>query len=247
MNFTQIISIFENQSIWFSRLDQFQDPYEGTLPEKVEESFEEHYTPIDGSDPQGEIQAMLLGMGSFRYLTYANCWHINQHESAAMWELYRTVGKETAIRTTVSQLKDAVEDDNQDITFGKVRYVDYDEIEVFPILNGYAPSFHKRSSFSHENEYRAVFIDTSQAVTGDLLDAVTSFPTEADPGQSISVNIDQLIESIWISPTAPNWIEELLRQVLDTYELDIPIKPSNIDRDPDTVTKQAFEQYGEKY
>lgn len=241
INFTQIISIFENNSIWFSRLDQFQDPYEGTLPEKVEEAFQEHYTPSDEENPLREIHAILLGMGSFKYLTYANCWHINDHESAAMWELYRSVGKETAIRTTVSRLEDAVQDNDQNITFGEVRYVDYDEIEVFPILKGYAPAFHKRSSFCHENEYRAVFIDTSQAVTGDLLDAVTSLPTEADPGKAISVDVSELIESIWVSPTAPGWIEDLLNQIINTYQLDIPIRPSNIDREPETVTKQAFE------
>jgi len=42
-----------------------------------------------------------------------NCWHMNDHESAAMWKLYLKSDEGIAIQSTYRKLKDAITDDDE--------------------------------------------------------------------------------------------------------------------------------------
>lgn len=81
-----------------------------------------------------------------------SCWHINEHESEAMWQLYTAAGQGVAIESTKARLEGALR--SEGIIVDQVRYMDfdYDEIE-----KGHAhySLFLKRKSFAHEQELRA--------------------------------------------------------------------------------------------
>ena len=53
-----------------------------------------------------------------------NCWHENEHESAAMWKLYIKSVEGIAIQSTYSKLKKSFIND-EIIFIGKVKYIDY--------------------------------------------------------------------------------------------------------------------------
>jgi hypothetical protein len=87
-----------------------------------------------------------------RKTMYVNRWHMAKHESQATWKLYTSMNDSICIRSTYEKLWQCLP---ENVYLGKVTYVDY-EIEAFSSVNLLNPIMHKRSSFSHEQEVRAV-------------------------------------------------------------------------------------------
>ena len=67
-------------------------------------------------------------MPSYAYLS---CWHMNEHESVAMWKIYQSGAPQgIAIQSTYRRLSEAITDDSG-ILIGTVAYADY-ATEVCP-------------------------------------------------------------------------------------------------------------------
>lgn len=245
-DFTQFLSIIEHESLWFNRSDRFSDSFEGSVPRANIEAREL-------SNKYGVVSDKLLDKFSatvrkVRECSYLNCWHINEHESAAMWDLYLPADKGIAIQSTVGQFRNAINEAENNVIIagddsggetgererimitGKVNYIDYSN-NTIPENNIFAPLYHKRQSYEHENEFRA-----SYTKFYEMKDLKGNVATDADfttaPGRYIEVNIDELIESIYISPTAPEWFFDLVDSVMHRYNIDIDIQRSNLDQDP---------------
>jgi len=171
MDFPKFMWTLQNSKMYFQRADLFEDPFEGTVPAYVkrirEEEYEKRHEEDENfSEDMDEIHAELSR--TLRQFTFLNCWHINERESAAMWELYGESGKAIAIKTTIGGLINAFDaHPDHDIHIGKVDYDIYkggeeeaqEAPEAFLLTEGansMAPFFRKRESFSHEREVRAV-------------------------------------------------------------------------------------------
>lgn len=228
IDFTQFVSILENRALWFSRAGGFFDSYEGTLPsQKLEEIAEGISDKV--SDPKDFVRAFY---DALRYSTYISCWHEASEETAAMWQIYQEKGKEVAIRTTVSGFENAVEDGSE-IVSGRVNYIDYSNTEDITV-NRVSPFFFKRESFEPESEFRAVISDfeppDAVRIDEDFADKVAE---GSDSGRPVTVDPSVLIEEVYISPVAGDWLVGLVGDVLDTYGLkDVPVHPSSLDEDP---------------
>jgi len=121
-----------------------------------------------------------------------NCWHKNEHESAAMWQLY---GNCAAVESTEERLRSCF--DRDDINFDDVRYMDFDND---PIVKGHRhyPSFIKRMEFQHEREIRAnVLLKTF------------------DKGELIACDIEKLIVAIHVAPSAASYYFAAVRAVVE--------------------------------
>lgn len=228
IDFTQLVSILENEALWFSRAGGFFDSYEGALPpQKLKEIAEGISERV--SDPEQFVQAFY---DALRYSTYISCWHEAEEETAAMWQIYQEKGKEVAVRTTVSSLNESIEYDSR-IVSGRVNYIDYSDTSDITV-NRVSPFFFKRKSFEPESEFRAVISDFEPPdgvrIDDSFADKVA---TDSDPGRPIPINPSMLIEEVFISPVAGDWLEGLVDDVLDTYGLEeVPVHPSNLDRNP---------------
>ena len=160
---------------------------------------------------------------------YVSCWHANQTESAAMWELYGASKYTVAIRTTVDGLRRAFRSqDEYAITIGDVKYVDFDsgknEIDeedmenIRSVHSGNADSVGltllKREEFEHEKEVRCVVLD------GTIQNWLEQ-NTNHSPKQNIEspvyvpVNVDELVEEIRLSPGAKDWF---IKTAVDAVE-----------------------------
>jgi hypothetical protein len=246
IDFTQLISILERESLWFNRADLFEDPLEGSLSRANVETRELRYE--DTEIPLSELETLSQALQQHRKTTYLNCWHLNNYESAAMWEQYSTDGQGVAIQTTVGSLIDSLTDesgvfmsgedtpDDADeidrvITFGRVRYIDYDR-HLIPENNLYAPVFHKRRSFKHEQEFRAAFsIFGEKLEESEGVDSVDDF-SDIPAGMYIDVNLEKLIDTLYISPTSPEWFSEQVELIKERYEIECDIQKSSLDEDP---------------
>ena len=82
------------------------------------------------------------------------------------------------------------------------------------------PYVHKRKSFAHEQELRAIMQDYSP-----LRDA-------APEGIQRAVDISSLVEAIYVAPTGMAWFKELVEETVRRFELDIPVHQSALDAEP---------------
>lgn len=107
---------------------------------------------------------------------------------------------------------------DQHINVGRVKYIDYDK-DVIEDFDNYAPFFHKRKSFEHEREVRAIFIYFAENEIP--LDA--SNPLDARfhrPGHRVKVDVVRLIKHVFISPTSPQWYLKVVQDVCEKYGID---------------------------
>jgi hypothetical protein len=234
MDFSKYVAMLASQTLFFSRLDQFQDPFEGAMgSEDTEGAWCNHYlsffrtatrNPPEGyvcnlSDQEIEQEAERL-LRDFREgnrrksrMTFVNCWYESEHESDAMWRLYSDQSKyAVAIQSTVGLLRKYTE---VQITVGRVRYIDY--CKEFPDIS--FPHFFKRKGFEHEREVRAVIIDPH--ADQDIV------------GKAVDITPQALILGVKVSPLCPPWFLEIVQDVTRPYEL-------NVDTAVSSLTKRSF-------
>jgi len=155
LDFTKFVSILDRQALFFCRADKLDDPFEGSqtkanVPLRAE-LYKDNISPEDIS-------------GDYKWLTKItaiNCWHINSYESFVMWKLYLKSNEGIAIRSTFRRLRDSLKDTKPDVYIGKVNYIDYEKDNI--PKDFLSPFLHKRKSFDHEKELRAIVQDLTSA------------------------------------------------------------------------------------
>jgi hypothetical protein len=197
LDFTKYVSMLDQGALFFTRADQLADPFEGAYarPNRVQRNHDE----------QRRFKRRML----------LNCWHQNDHESAAMWRLYLKSEDGVAVQSTLERLERAFADDEQ-VRVAAVKYVDY-ERDCIPDDDEIAPFFHKRRAFEYERELRVL--------------RCSDTPLE-EPGRYFETDLGSLIERVVVSPTAEAWFAGLVSSVTQKYGFSWPVEPSELDRDP---------------
>jgi len=220
MDFSKLVSLLDMSKLFFPRADKLGDPFEGSYPRG-----NVILRPITYKDvPKDKLGTLSEFYRIFVKFTAISCWHLNEYESAAMWKLYLKSNEGIAIQSTFSRLKSSFLDENHTIYIGKVKYIDYDKELIS--REGYPSAFvHKRKSFEHEQELRAVIQSFIRKRNGEIN---WSKPPFKD-GLYVSVNLDTLIEKVYLAPTCPNWLLELVKSVTRTYGLSKDVLSSALD------------------
>jgi hypothetical protein len=52
-----------------------------------------------------------------------SCWHMNEHESAAMWKLYSSSNEAVCIQSTYRRLRCSLE---ESVMIGEINYINYE-------------------------------------------------------------------------------------------------------------------------
>jgi len=127
LSFIQFAALISSRKMHFTRLTQFQDPFECTFPPTLLELSREAVRQmlvekkIDDTDLVEYLPKAATRMADYMQKTcYANCWHQNDNESAAMWAQYAKDG--VAIRSTVGRLKSCFHETKKPIILLNVQY-----------------------------------------------------------------------------------------------------------------------------
>ena len=225
MDFTKFVSLLDKSALFFSRADKLGDPFEGSFSKvnvKLRPEVYKDKVPEEVLNYLAEFHRVLIKC------TTVNCWHLNQYESAAMWKLYLKSEEGIAIVSTFARLKDSLQGDKPDVYIGKVQYIDY-ENDWIPEGNSLFPFVHKRKSFQHEQELRAVIQELPRDEYGQV--NMRSKPP-FDDGIYVPVNLPVLIEKIYLAPTSPRWLFELVQSIIRMYRLEINVLQSTLDDVP---------------
>jgi len=201
----------------------FSDPFEGSFSRVNLEQRPHVYKDLDPEQYEKMIFQLSESSKWMREWTYINCWHSNEYESAAMWDLYGKSNEAVAIETNYQKLVDVLPES----TFiGLVRYIDYDK-EWLPEGNTFYPFLHKRKSFEHEKEIRIVMQKLPQVENRINIGA-----KNGQLGIDININLNQLITCIHVSPTAPSWFVRLTEEIVNKYKIDAPVRKSDLYSEP---------------
>jgi len=224
MDFTKFVSLLDKSALFFPRADRLPDPFEGSYS-KVNVKLR----PIMYKDkiPPNALKDLSQFYKLFRKLTAISCWHLNEYESTAMWNLYLKSGEGIAIQSTFNLLKAALEDESHNIFIGKVKYLDFEK-DWMPEGNALYPFVHKRKSFEHEQELRTVIQEFRYKKNGDIDWDKAPF----DEGVYVSVDLNVLIDRVYLAPTSPKWLFALVGAVTRKYGLDKDVIQSSLNDMP---------------
>jgi hypothetical protein len=230
MDFTKLISLIDSQCLYFTRVDKLNDPFEGSYPQ-LNVLGRMLLNKISSPMPRDQFlrENINVSKSNKDWVRFAavNCWHMNEDESAAMWSLYLKSNEGVAIQSTYTRLKKSIIDD-EDVYLGTVKYIDYKK-ESIKSNNTFARYVHKRKSFDHEREVRAM---VSKFPPGNT-DASYDISQETiHHGLNIKVDLKTLIENIYIAPTAPVWLADLIRDVIKKYGYEFNVKQSDLNANP---------------
>ena len=209
LDLSKFLDLLLSQKLFMSRSDKFEDQYEGTFSEPTYEEIKK----LSINNPE-----FLQYYKSHREKVAVSSWHINAYESFAMWQIFTQNSEGLAIQSTVERLKKALDSEkNHEQYIGEVNYIDYKK-EYIPFDDLFFPFLFKRKSFQYEREVR-IISDVSQS------------NIKLNDGLKINVDINQLIEKIYIHPKSENWYKNLVIELVSKLGFDFTIEKSDLESD----------------
>lgn len=209
LDLSKFLDLLLAKKLFMSRSDKFEDQYEGTFSEPTFEEIKR----LSENNPE-----FLDFYKTHREKVVVSSWHINEYESFAMWQIFTQNSEGLAIQSTIGRLQKALEvEKNFKQYIGQVNYIDYKK-EYIPFDDMFFPFLFKRKSFQYEREVRII---------GDL----SNQEIKINDGLKIDVNINQLIEKIYIHPKSENWYKKLVIELVDKLGFDFEIEKSDLESD----------------
>lgn len=210
MSFEKFVNILVKESLFFTRSDKFEDPFEGSIPPQVEPVVE----PVE----------------NFGRYILCNCWHHSEPKSMLMWERYRLHNRGIAIKTTMGNLKKSLPK-SPHMFIGRVNYTDQYEFEVPQDISeinkmytrGFHRYFHKREVYRAEREVR-IIVDTHQFISDHSPQDICEI------GQYHKFDLKTLINEVVTSPYTrkEKWITETVKSVVHKYGFNFPVSISRL-------------------
>ena len=197
MSLAKFVWLIQNEALYFCRSDLMGDPFEGhysrltavgedawvaaQLTDEVfrkmpdaKNIFRRNYKKILSDVPREKLELFI------------SCWHMNEAESLAMWKLYAARDDSICVQSTYQKLATLLP---SECFLGTVKYIDYDT-EFIDVNYAFNYIVHKRNSFEHERELRAVIWPPC---------VHKPFTSVGDGGLIVPVTTNDLVERIFIT------------------------------------------------
>jgi hypothetical protein len=216
LDLPRFLSLLHTRALFFARADRLGDPFEGSIAAGTLSARERWIDSLPEPQRNAERRIRSTGVQHLRKTFALSCWHANPHESEAMWSLYASKNAGIAIRSTAQRLFDACEAASEHVYVGRVKYIDYQR-DTIPDNNAFWPYLHKRESFEHEKEVRAL---------------IWKPDAEIDDGVIVPVSVESLVESVSVSPLAPRWFLDAVIYVVQQCGFSLSVSKSSLSLEP---------------
>jgi hypothetical protein len=136
LDFTKFLSMLDNKSLYFSRIDTLNDPFEGSYTKnqidiRVSKLTDEYCRKKRLTiDKEHLIKNYSMSNKVQRELIYVNCWHNNEYESSAMWKSFIDGDGGIAVESSVKRLWRSLKQTNDIVFVGEVKYIDYEKEKI---------------------------------------------------------------------------------------------------------------------
>ena len=216
LDLPKFLDLIKNSCLHFTRADDMQkfEPHDGRPQSKMMKTqldeIENGIRPCPEPTMSGaQFAAMMRPKPTDETLmwSFINCWHISPSENFAMWKIYSEkfgVSIESnfeLLRASFSDERWGYYETKHKIFAGKVTYYD-DESDPIPQGNIFWRYMFKRNEFAYEKELRCMILNSEK-------------PNVVRP----KIVLKKLIVAVHVSPFAPSWFEEVVRNICEKYEL----------------------------
>ena len=217
MSFSKFVNLLLGK-MYFRRIDSFEDVFEGSWP-SLNKQYIDYVEKNEGNT-----------IGSFdviaRKMIYISCFHQANEESAFMWKQYAD-NDGVAIVTSSSRIKDSFHSVDTPIYMSRVKYIDYNREPIYDMGNMFSVVIHKRKSFQYEQEVRCLTLLNDLYTDSGINEKYyisegkkkkvdfDKFPK----GIKLDIDLEKLIEKVYISPYAENYIVENVKACLEAKHL----------------------------
>jgi len=224
LDFAKFMFLVSEKKLHFTSARQLSDEFEGSLPKAEVDDRDERIRRICANRNEEKHAEMLIGRNRdhskrFQKYMHVNCWHLNEDESLAMWSLYSIPERGLAIQSTIGRMIECfIRETDYHISLGRVAYIDFSEWDGsldLPIKRFLL----KRRSFAFEDEVRALTPGSGYPPTEEHL---------RGRGIDVTIDLETLLEKIYVSPQSPNWFLRLVRSIVELFGLDIDVHRSGI-------------------
>ncbi|QOW10595.1 hypothetical protein Q73A0000_09525 [Kaistella flava (ex Peng et al. 2021)] len=239
IDLSKFLSLIQSKTIFFNKLSNFEDKYEGTLtPLSLDDlenairsckSTNSYLLSNPSIDTENYYKKRIIAEKKMyklsRETVYVSCWNKIENESYALWKIYAGLNQGIMIKSNVERIIQAFAGADEDIEISEVKYIDFKK-EKINIGNIYHPLVHKNIPYSYEDEIRLLFQPFNNQ-NGEIpnLEKVCE-DHRLIGGKSIKIDINLLIEEIIVSPFAPYWFFEIVKNIVDKYDLKINVQYS---------------------
>lgn len=208
MDFYKFLDLFETQTLYFSRVDQFKDHLEGSIsPEGIHGTSASDIAYNGIAKIRAESYDKLVAQQELaKRCTFVNCWHINDGDTQQMWNAYTETGDSVLVISSAGKLAAALK---TPVFSSCVKYVKpempkthFDERSAF---------FYKdEAKFSFEREFR-LLIDLG------ILPSPVYKDDPKDFYRKVPVDLSILVHSIKPHPFATSATIEKINNLVNRY------------------------------
>jgi len=219
LKYDRLVDLLSTESLFFPRLTQMSDQWEGLLSDRTRaELFRHHYSQYHNAIiAREQIEQYERHREDF----FINCWHMNDSESYLMWKAYGDRG--CAVQSTFERIQISFDQFEGEILGGVVEYSDIGR-EQTPVGNVFHAVIRKGLPYRDEREFRLLFWQMGSG--NQKIDA-------GPKGIKIEVELNKLINEIWVSPQIKSSQSEI-EMLVEQKKLDCRIRSSGV-RQADTV------------
>ncbi|KPK75783.1 MAG: hypothetical protein AMJ79_09745 [Phycisphaerae bacterium SM23_30] len=215
MDIEKYVSLITSKSLYFARLHEFEDHFEGSFwPTKILKPDFKHSNISESDKAVWKKNAE----DNKKYMA-VSCWHLSEYESDAMWKIYAKYDKGIAIQSTYGSLCEELKNAKKNLPYlhqiNRVKYIDH-FTELFRdggamwLFDGV---LHKHKSFEYEKELRAVLYTSSSNIEShEWLNLQKGIPIPLD-------NFSVFIKKVITSPYSQERFYKMLKSVSEKYGL----------------------------
>ncbi len=215
MDFTKYVDLLHTKTLFFCNSMRFEDPLDSSFWNVTSKPLRKLIKEKDPSIPKGIENLFNVN----KAITYANCWHMNKVESAALWKLYLKSNEGIAIKSISGRLKKALAGCPHEVYIAKVAYsnnhVGTPTHKTGKSYSTLDAARLKHPSFSHEKELRSIIIEN-----------------QGSNGIKIKIDLDILIQKVYIAPKTSMWLKKLIEGVSKKYGHNFEVKESELYQNP---------------
>jgi hypothetical protein len=243
LDLAHFLWLLRSRTLYFASALEFEDEWEGVLPTGAIIGLKRAFGQVLGIEQPARAIGMPPPADSFMLRLFKNvlrsgqrvyginCWHRNDVESVAMWQLYTRGNDGVAIQTRVERLKTCLSREPRDVYIANVKYLDHEaepaeehisEDVLFPLTT-------KRRSFAHESEVRLILDRRYKRFDQDEEAKLES----SLRGETTPIDLNVLIERIVASPDYPDWALASLQDTVAEAGLSVQVEKSDLLRRPE--------------
>lgn len=224
MDLWKFINLLDVQALWFSRLDVLQkkERFEGIISSKTIEN-DLNFLMKKYPDAEKRIIEDIKTNDQWSKCLLVNCWGKGEDEDIYKWKNYLEchVGG-IAIQTTYEKFKKCFSENKYNVYSANVNYIDFEKEPQPTEIPPFRTVLYKNKSFIWEQELRVV-VTIGNAYQGEQFGVINNI---TENGIYIKVNLDELIDNIYLSPKTTSSFIKTIKNLLTNYKIYKEIKKS---------------------